>query len=547
MYKEWMPEPSAKLVNHARRFEKRIETVTEGIYVAVGYALGNSVLIVTGEGNIIIDTTESLEAAREIQQEFQRLSPQPTRAVIYTHGHPDHIWGTSAFVDEETEIIAHAKFMEFFNEQYNQLWPILRVRGVRQFGAALPGGYVACSGIGPFLRSKAGASPGLVFPTKVFDDQLELTVGDERLLLVHAPGETEDQIYIWLPDRKVLFCGDNYYPAFPNLYTIRGTSPRPVRGWIHSLDKMRDLGAEYLVGSHAEPVRGAAGIQELLTLYRDAIQYVHDAVVRGADQGKTPEQLVEEIKLPAHLSVHPELLELYGQISWAVRAIFNGYLGWFDGNAATLDPLSPAERAQKLIVLAGGVQTLLAEAEQGLGTGEYQWAAEIADMLLAVRADDSRAREIKAKALWKLGERVDNSNARSYYLTQALELAGELQLKSRQKVDRESAHKVPLDQLMSNMAISLDPEDSRDQVIRAGFQFTDSLREYRVIVRRGIAEIRPGLPEKPSLVVRVTEDLWKEIALGVIEPKAALQEGLLRVDGSMQDLTVFLGLFKSRR
>lgn len=540
----WDPAPSKELEDYAKRFEKRVEKVTDGIYSAIGYALGNIILVVTDHGNVIIDTTESMDAALEVKKEFDLISNQPTLAVIYTHGHPDHIMGTSAFADENTEVYAHKKTLDFYKTQLLRIWPILSIRSSRQFGAYLPKGNVACSGLGPFLRSEQQKhKPFFVPPTKVFDDNLEITIGGQKFILVHAPGETDDQIFIWMPDRKVLFCGDNYYPSFPNLYAIRGTSPRPVHGWITSLDKMRDLGAEYLVPSHTELIRGSERIDELLTLYRDAIQYVHDSVLRGINKGKTPDQLAEEIKLPAHITKHIETLEVYGRVSWSVRSIFNSYLGWFDGNATGLEPLPSAERAKRIIKLAGGHQNLLNEAKGALDSDEDQWAAEISDMLLAVNPDDSAAREIKAHALFKLGDRTYNSNGRSYYYSQAYEMLGKINPQTP-KGDARLAHAVPLESFFEIMPIYIDPVASAAVVLSVGFRITDTGEKYMFKVRRGVAESRAGFPENPSLVIDVNSNVWKEIALGVSDPRQAFADGQIKTNGELQKLAEFISLFK---
>ena len=123
----------------------------------------------------------------------------------------------------------------------------------------------------------------------------------------------------------------NFYKSFPNLYAIRGTAYRDVTLWVKSLDKMRKLRAQYLVPHHTRPLKGAEKIYETLTNYRDAIQYVHDQTIRWMNKGLTPQAIVEKVKLPNHLAHRPYLREYYGTVQWSVRAIFNGYLGWFHG------------------------------------------------------------------------------------------------------------------------------------------------------------------------------------------------------------------------
>ncbi|MFC0273352.1 alkyl sulfatase dimerization domain-containing protein [Metabacillus herbersteinensis] len=535
----------AYLKEHTKRFKKGVEKVTENIYCAVGYGLANSTLIVTKKGNIIVDTTESIDSAAEIKAEFDKISPLPTIAIIYTHGHADHVNGASVFMDEQTEIYSNFKTVEFFHTQFNQLKSILDIRGARQFGVFLPPDHTPCSGLGPSLRVNRN-NPKLVFPTQVFEDSLVLTIGEVTLQLVSAPGETDDQIFIWIPGQKVLLGADNYYPAFPNLYTIRGTTPRPVLQWVQSLDKMRDLQAEYLVLGHTEPVFGSEQISELLTMYRDAIQFVHDSTVRGMNKGKSVEQLVEEISLPNHLRYCSELRELYGSVSQSVRAIYHGYLGWFDGNATNLERLSPKIFAGKIEQLAGGTDVLIEEAIRALGNEEYQWAAELSDLLLALLPGSYYVKKIKIEALTELGLRSYNSNNRSYYLSQANELKEYFHYPDKKplKTRIAYAHAMPLDSFFANMTILLNPEHCKDKTYSVNVYIKDKVLDFRIVIRKGIAEIREGAEQDPELTISTEEKIWKDIIIGARECEEVIKRGELQIEGDSTLCKEFIALFQ---
>jgi alkyl sulfatase BDS1-like metallo-beta-lactamase superfamily hydrolase len=292
-------------------------------------------------------------------------------------------------------------------------------RSRRQFGAALPAQDRPNLGIGPQLRIDPG---GFLQPTITFDDELSTSIAGVRVRLVHAPGETGDQIYVLLPDRRVLLSGDNYYHAFPNLYAIRGTPYRDVREWVASLTKMIGENAQYLVPSHTRPVSGEQEVRERLTLYRDAVSFVYQATVDGMNAGKTPNQIAHEVRLPESLAAAPDLQEFYGTVPWSVRAIYAGEIGWFSGNATDLFPLSDQERAQRMVKLAGGVDKLLANVKSALDAVDYQWAAELADHVLAIDPSHEEAGVMKARALEALGRQQISANARNYLLSSALEL-----------------------------------------------------------------------------------------------------------------------------
>jgi alkyl sulfatase BDS1-like metallo-beta-lactamase superfamily hydrolase len=409
-----------KLEAHTAEFEREVIRVTDGVHVAVGFGLANSILIEGDDGVIIVDTMESIEAARDVKAEFDRITDKPVRAIIYTHNHTDHIMGATVFAgDDQPDVYSHETTTAEVENIYKHITGAIFSRSVRQFGVFLSDEDHLNCGIGPRLRVGPPGATGFIPANRTFSDEMETEIAGIRLKLVHAPGETDDQLYVWLPDKGVLLPGDNFYKAFPNLYAIRGTSYRDVRHWADSLDLMIAEAPEFLVPSHSRPISGAAQIAETLGNYRDAIRFVHDETVAGLNRGLTPDQLVETVKLPDHLAALPYLQEYYGTVAWSVRSIFNGYLGWFDGNATNLFPLSPKERASRMAELAGGEDALRAKAAAAFEAGDFQWCAELADLLIALSPGDAEAKRLRAGALRELGERQISANGRNYYLTSA--------------------------------------------------------------------------------------------------------------------------------
>ncbi len=303
-----------KLAAHTAEFEKRVYEVTDGVHLAVGFGLANSIMVEGDECVVIVDVMGNVESAREIRAAFQNISPKPIGALIYTHNHADHVFGGRGFVPfGDVDVYAHRTTEFYVDRMVNIIRPVIARRSARMFGGHLPlhgGDAMVNAGIGPYLEIGRGESTfGLIRPNHTFDDELEVELCGVDFVMVHAPGETNDQIFVWLPEKRTLMPGDNVYKAFPNLYTIRGTLYRDVLEWSRSIDKMRALQPEHMAPSHTRPVSGADRIEEILTAYRDAIQFVHDQTIRGINRGLTPDELVREVRLPPHLRNHPYLEE----------------------------------------------------------------------------------------------------------------------------------------------------------------------------------------------------------------------------------------------
>lgn len=417
--------PREQLQAHSNEFRPEVIEVTDGIHVAVGYGLANSILIEGNDGVIVVDVMESLAAAESVLFEFRKITDLPVSAIVYTHNHYDHINGAGVFAGNGTpEVFAHALLPQLVADRNNVVQGAIFQRSTRQFGITLTDEQRINAGIGAKLVMGGGpSSRGYLAPTQTFDgESMEVTAAGVDMKLVHTPGETDDQIYVWLPEKRALLPGDNFYKAFPNLYAIRGTPYRDVRKWVASLDQMIAEKPAFLVPSHSRPIVGEDRIRELLTDYRDAIDFVYKATVAGMNRGDSPDVLAHSVQLPERFADNPFLTQFYGTVPWSVRSIFVGHLGWFDGNATNLFPLAPAEEAQRMADLVGGVEALRQKAADALAKGDHQWSAELADHLLALDPSNSDIKALKAKALIALADQQVSANARNYYLTSAMQL-----------------------------------------------------------------------------------------------------------------------------
>ena len=541
------PQTPKDLIAHSEEFKKELITVTDGVHVAVGYALANSILIEGENTNIIIDTTGTEETAREVKALFDAINPNPVESIIYTHNHADHTYGATVFAEGSSpDIYAHSSTEIYLSRVIGILRPIISSRSNRMFGNALPKEQVENNGIGPFLEiGRDGRKPGLLYPTKTFTDQIEFEAAGHKIQLFHAPGETNDQLFVWLPEKKALFPGDNFYKTFPNLYTIRGTPYRDLVGWVNSIDMMRYLEPEYLVPSHTRPIVGKEKINTLLTTYRDAIQFVHDQTVRLMNLGLDPNEIAEQLVLPKHLGDSPYLKEFYGTPAWSAKNVFSGYLGWFDGNPSTLKPLPLKDEAEKMIQLSGDWDSLFKVAEDAFLTDDFQWSLQLTDYLLRSRPDDQKTKLLRQSALEGLGSQESNPNSRYYYLSSAAQLDENYQENDILLPSLEVIQKYPIESMMETLKVNVIPEKSLNKNIQLLFTFTDSPKSFSLFLRRGVLEVQPFMITGSSVQIKSSENDLKAILSGIKSLPISLVNGSLKVEGSRADLLSFFSSLRN--
>ena len=537
------------LVEHSKVFKKGVEKVTDGVYVAIGYGISNSIMIEGDDGLIIVDTMSTNQEAALVLSEFRKISDKPIKAIVYTHNHADHVFGAETFAAEShPDVYAHDTTDYYVKRILTEVRPVTAARSMRMFGSFLDPEAVLNVGIGPFLGMRPDTTVGYVKANKTFSDSLEDEVAGVKFKLVFAPGETNDQIFMYLPDKKVLIPGDNFYWAFPNLYTIRGTPFRSLKNWYKSLDVMRKLKAEYMVPCHTRPVIGADTIAEYLTNYRDAIQFVHDQAIRGINQGMTPDELAEYVQLPPHLAKAPYLQPFYGTVAWSVRNMFSGNLGWFSGDSADLQPLTRREQAKMMAELAGGPDKLKKFAKDQLDKKNYQAALQLTGHLIRLNPDDEDARSMRIQALTALAEAEQNPNARNYYLTEAIELRDRFVSHQIGKASPGTLHAFDLQSFFDSLAVNLDPVASSEIKQSVGMIFPDANEAFVIHVRYGVAEISPCTPkefDQMDLDIKVSADskMWKEM-LGQLRNPLTTMPQFDYLKGNTVGFAQFMKLFQ---
>jgi alkyl sulfatase BDS1-like metallo-beta-lactamase superfamily hydrolase len=389
-----MPENPITLVREGAD-QKEALKINEAIYQGIGF--GNTFLVTTSEGNVIIDTSIANRAPQHLKL-LKAVSSAPVKYIILTHGHGDHTGGVALWKEPDTKIIAQKNFAEFLHYQ-TRLAGFFALRNSAQF--ALPR---------PAVGEWAGNYAAKIAPNVLFDDKHEFTLGGVKFEIFSTPGETPDHLTVWIPKYKAAFTGDNFYGSFPNIYTLRGTQPRWALDYINSLNKVLALKPELVVPSHGRAIVGNAEITRQLTRYRDAIQYVHDETVKGMNAGKDVFTLMNEIKLPPALNIG----ESYGKLSWSIRGIYEGYAGYFDLNPATMYEKPSSSVYADVVKLAGGADAVTKLAQEKLAAGDAVGALHLTDIALTAEPSNRKALEARLKALEILVTKCSNTNERGW-------------------------------------------------------------------------------------------------------------------------------------
>lgn len=536
----------------------RVIEVAPGVYTAIGFGPSN-IMMVEGTHNIVIlDSGSSVDQAKNVLSEFRKITDKPVSALIYTNGKADHVGGAGVFVNDskingqQLDIIANSEFPENVFPSIGQIAKQKSIYELYWSGLLLNKGNESdssiSSGLGP--NWKLG-NISYVTPNIVFNDTLQTTYSGINITLISAPGPSPEQIYVWIPDKGVLFSSDLVYQSFPNLYSMSGLEDVDIQSWIDAIDEMRELNATYLIPSHLLPASGYENVSDILISYRDAISYLVQQTIRYINHGFNADEITEILELPPYLRDHPWLQERTGELSWAIRQIYSYVVGWNSGDATWFNPVTLQERGSKIVNGFGGFNATLDEINRSLDNGEYAWAAELATYTIYAYPDNKEAKLLKADALRKLGWQNPASGGRNWYLTQANILDGKINsstlrsLPSTNIVD-QILPTVSIDDLLFNMIFKLDPSKSPDYDLILGIYLNDTEEGFTLGIRNDVVEYEESFPDEYNIALYTDSETLKEVLVGKAKLLDKIIAKKVTIDGDIRDFSKFVRSFDQK-
>ena len=528
--------------------------VTDRIYQVRGFDLSNITFIQGDTGWIVGDplsTTETAKAAYDLVTE--KLGKRPIVAIIYSHSHGDHNGGARGIVDEadvkagKVKILAPEHFAEEAISENVLAGNAMGRRGIYMYGPMLPrnptGG--VNGGLGQTIPN---GTVGLMLPTDTIKATGETrTIDGVQLVFQATPGtEAPAEMNTWLPQFKTMWMAENATHTLHNLLTLRGAQVRNGLVWSKYLDQTINTYGPQIeteFASHHWPMWGNQRIMTFLADQRDLYKYVHDQSVRLMNEGYTGTEIADEIQLPPSLANHWYNRGYYGTVKHNSRAVYQRYMGFFDGNPTTLDQLPPEDAAKKYVEYMGGADAILTRARADFDKGQYRWVAEAVKQVVFADPSNTDAKNLLADTYEQLGYQAEAGPWRAIYLTGAEELrVGTPKMPGLNLTGPDTVRAMPVDELFDYWGVRLNGPKAAGKSMRLGFNVTDTGKKYTLTVRNGALTDYERPAVNPDASLTMNKSVLDDIQLGTTTLDAAIAKGDIKIEGDKGKVKEFFGL-----
>ncbi|MFF4322935.1 alkyl/aryl-sulfatase [Streptomyces sp. NPDC001568] len=483
----------SRLCNKQGLFE-----VTEGIYQVRNLDLSNMTLVEGDTGVIVIDPLISAEtAAAALALYREHRGDRPVTGMIYTHSHGDHFGGSRGVLPHghpPVPVIAPAGFLEHSVAENVYAGGAMTRRAVYMYGAELDKGPAGQISAGLGMTTSKGTIT-LVPPTlDITRTGQEETLDGVRIVFQLTPGtEAPSEMNFHFPDRRALCMAENATHNMHNILTLRGALVRDTRVWAHYLGETIALfgdRSDVAFASHHWPTWGQERINAYLGGQRDMWAYLHDQTLRMTNQGLTGTEIAERMELPPVIANRWANRGYYGSVSHNVKAIYQRYMGWFDGNPAHLWEHPPVEQALRFAADYGGVPALIAKGEEYAASGDLRFAATLLGHAVFAAPGDTAAKQALAEVYEKLGFGAENGTWRNFYLMGAQELRGTVAHTALETTNPEMAMALTVDMLIDSLAIRVDGPRAWDVKLTMTWNVTDEDRTWHLRLSNGALTYR---------------------------------------------------------
>ena len=526
--------------------------VVPGVYQVRGADLSNMTIVEADGGLHIYDPLISMETAKYALDLYYQHRPKvPVKAVFFTHSHVDHFGGVAGVASQEDvsngkiKIYAPEGFLDHAIEE--NIFSVLSMsrRASYMYGNVLPPDEKGQIGAGLGVTTSTG-TPGVYAPTDIIKETGEKHVIDGvEYEFIMAPGSEAPSEMMWyLPKFKMINTAEDAVHTMHNLYTLRGAKTRDASKWPLYLNQvLQGYGeTEVAIGMHHWPVWGNERVKEHIKSQRDTYKYMHDQTLHHANMGATINELPELIDMPTSLVNQWGTHGYYGSMSHNVRAVYNYYLGYFDGNPANLNPLPPVESSKKYIDLMGGAKKVMAAGQSAYDAGEYRWAAELLNHLIFANPELQDAKNLQADVLEQMGYQAESGPWRNFYLAGAFELRNGIKKNSTAKTSSpQIIANMSMELIFGYMGIQLDAEKAAGKKITLNWILTDVDEKYTLFLENSVLNYWPNseVPEADATILmeRTTLD---DFLLGKIKIEDAIKTGKIQIKGDLKQFTTVL-------
>lgn len=530
------------------------EVVPDRIYQVRGYDLSNLTLVKGDSGWILVDVMVSPETAKAaLDLANGKLGARPIHAVVISHSHTDHYGGIRGVVDQadvdsgKVKVIAPGGFVEHAVSENVIAGNAMSRRAVYMFGAQLPrnaeGGVNA--GLGQTISNGV---PTLIIPTDVIATTgTKMTVDGVDMEFQLTPGtEAPSEMNTFFPQFKALWMAENTVNTMHNLLTLRGAQVRDPLKWSQFLDETIRLygpNTEVKFQSHHWPMWGNAKVIDYFKRVRDMYKYIHDQSVRLLNQGLVGSEIAEELQLPPELNTYWPDRGYYGTLKHNSRAVYQRYMGWYDGNPADLDDLPPEPAGKKYVEYMGGEAAVLDKAKKDFDEGNYRWTAMVLKHVVFANPDNVDAKNLLADSFEQLGYQAESGPWRSVYLQGAYELRnGVPDVAATNSASPDTIEAMPPEMMFDYLAVRLNGQKAAGKNINLNVDFTDLKKQYGLRVENGVLNYSDGLLPESDATLKLTKATMNEIQLGKLKLNDGIDQNKVTLDGNRQSVDDFVGL-----